>query len=103
VWGVFALFFLTPTTVGLCVSSLALVGAMLFTHEIKHLASVRSDQLADAIDWLEEGSTLYFSTLSQCKWTATKNQLLNETSLYISTTKNKLVSVLRYIHADACM
>jgi hypothetical protein len=92
VWGVMALFFLQPTTVGLCVSSLAIAGAMLFTHELMHLASVRNDQLADAIDWLEEGSSLYASTLAQCKWTATKNQLLSDTSMYISTKKNQLAA-----------
>ena len=91
-WGVMALFFMQPVTVGMCVSSLALVGVFLFTAEMRHRAWVRNDAFAEAVDYLEEGSELYMSVLSQCKWIATKNQLLNDTSLYISTRKNKLAA-----------
>ena len=92
VWGVFALFFQSPTTVGLCVSSLSLAATMLFTHELRHRAHARNHLLAEAVDYLHEGSPLYRRVLDQCKWIATKNQLLNDTTLYISTKKNKLVS-----------
>jgi hypothetical protein len=91
VWGVFALFFQSPTTVGLCVSSLSLAATMLFTHELRHRAHARNHLLAEAVDYLHEGSPLYRRVLDQCKWIATKNQLLNDTTLYISTKKNKLV------------
>lgn len=91
VWGVFALFFQSPTTVGLCVSSLSLAATLLLTHELRHRAHTRNRLLAEAVDYLHEGSKHYRSVLDQCKWIATKNQLLNDTTLYISTKKNKLV------------
>ena len=89
-WGVFALFFMAPTTVGLTVSSLALAGAFLFTSELLHRASVLNDELAEAIDYLEEGSPMYYEVLNQAKWIATRNQLLNDTTLFISTKQNRL-------------
>lgn len=90
IWGIFALFFISPTTVGLCVSSLAITGGVIFTSELMHRAAVRNDQLAESIDYLEEGSDVYMSVLAQCKWIATKNQLLNDTSLFVSTKQNRL-------------
>lgn len=92
VWGVFALFFLTPTTVGLCVSSLALTGIMLLTCELMHRASARLERLADAIDYLDEGSDDYRSVLAQCKWIATRNQLIQHSAPFTSNKQNKLVS-----------
>ena len=100
VWGIFALFFLSPTTIGLCVSSLAIAGAAIYTSELMFRASVRNHELAEAIDYMEEGSETYHTILSQCKWIATKNQLLADSTLFISTKENRLAAEMP-IQADA--
>lgn len=92
VWGVFALFFQSPTTVGLCVSSLAIAGAAIFTYELMHRSRVRNAQLAEAIDYLEEGSKAYHEVLAQCKWIATKKQLLTSTSILVHTKQNRMIA-----------
>jgi len=92
VWGVFALFFITPPAVGLCVSSLAIAASMLFSLELMHRAARRSEELAFAVDYFDEASADYLTVLSRCKWIATQNQILDDAPIVNMTTNtNKLI------------
>lgn len=92
-WGVFALFFESPTAIGLSISSLSLAGASLFTLELMYRSYSRHDQFAACVDYLEEGSVLYLNTLIQCKWIATKKQLLSEAAIFFNTSTKSTTAV----------